>query len=307
MGSNDQPIELNEPAAHSHTPPGWPIQTIEITPSGKAPKKYGPATYRFSAAMTLSVILPRRGWTLVKQTKTYAYLIPPAGQETPPFRIEIAVPTQQQSLEIARRSYAKGQSWVGQLGEWPAWYFHERNTDMREMWRDPITGEMASILHENPPQSSLSIGDWGAWNVDVTGVAGKFGLGVIPPSTENFAGSEPSAVALLEGTSRILELTRYERNAAARRLCIEHYGLSCQACGMSYEEKYGPPGADLIHVHHVTPLAAVGEEHEVDPIHDLIPLCANCHHVVHQSIPPYSVQQVRDAIDMQARKNAGTR
>ncbi|WP_174038155.1 HNH endonuclease [Agrobacterium tumefaciens] len=301
----DKPFELDEPAAKSHTPPGWPIQVIEITPSGKAPKKYGPTAYRFGAAMTLSVILPRRGWTLVKQTKTYAYLIPPPGHETPPFHISIAVPTPEESLEIARRSYEKAQSWVGQLGEWPAWYFHERNTDMREMWRDPATGAMDSVVHKGTPISSLSIGQWGAWNVDVTGEAGRFGLGVLPPAAENFASPEPSAVIMLEGTSRILELTRYERNAAARRLCIEHYGLCCQACGMSYEEKYGPLGADLIHIHHVTPLAAAGCEHEVDPIHDLIPLCASCHHVVHQNIPPYSVKQVRDAIDMQARKNAG--
>ena len=252
--------------------------------------------------MTLSVILPRRGWTLVKQTKTYAYLIPPPDQVSPPFRISVAVPTPQESLEIARRNYARGQSWIGQLGEWPARYFHERNTDMREMWRDPITGEMVSILHEKPPQSSLSIGEWGAWNVDVTGVAGKFSLGVLPPSAENVASKEPSAATLLEGASKMVELTRYERNLTARRLCIEHYGLSCQACGMSYEAKYGSLGAYLIHVHHVIPLAAMSGEYEVDPIRDLVPLCASCHHVVHQSFPPYSVQQVRDAIDMQARK-----
>ena len=65
--------------------------------------------------MTLSVILPRRGWTLVKKTKSYVYVIPPLDQTSPPFHIPIAVPTPQECLEIARRSYAKGQSWMGQL------------------------------------------------------------------------------------------------------------------------------------------------------------------------------------------------
>jgi hypothetical protein len=70
MDSNDRKIfQLDEPAAKSHTSPSWPIRTIEIEPSGNALKKYGPTTHRFDAAMTVSVILPRRGWALVKRAK----------------------------------------------------------------------------------------------------------------------------------------------------------------------------------------------------------------------------------------------
>jgi hypothetical protein len=302
MDSNDRKIfELDEPAARSHTPPGWPIRTIEIEPSGKAPKKYGPTTYRFGAAMTVSVILPRRGWTLVKRAKRYAYLTPPPNQISPPFRISIAIPPPEECLELARRSYAKGQSWMGQLGEWPAWYLHERNTDMREMWRDPVTGEMASRLHRSPPRSNLFIGEWGVWNVEVTGVSGEFSLGVVPasaaiPHEENSAAID---TCLSEGGSKTVELTIHERNATARRLCIEHYGLHCQACGMNYEDKYGAIGADLIHVHHVTPLSAIGEEYQVDPVRDLVPLCASCHHVAHQRTPPYSIAEIRHAVETQ--------
>jgi hypothetical protein len=42
MESNDRKIfELDEPAAKSHTPPGWPIRIIEIELSVNAPKNYG--------------------------------------------------------------------------------------------------------------------------------------------------------------------------------------------------------------------------------------------------------------------------
>jgi len=177
MQSYQNHYDLDEPAANTHTPQGWPIQVLEIKPRGKAPKKYGSGTYQFNASMTLSVILPRRGWTLVKSTKNYAYLIPPLDQTSPPFQISIAIPTPQYCLDLAHRCYEKGQSWLGQLGEWPAWYLHERNTDVQEMWRDPVTGEMNSQFHKNPPKSSLSIGEWGAWNIEVTGVAGRFALG----------------------------------------------------------------------------------------------------------------------------------
>ena len=298
MKRDENEFEMDEPATETHTPPGWPIQILELTPNGHAPKKYGSGTFRFGAALTLSVILPRRGWTLVKKTKNYVYLIPPGDQPSPPFRISIAVPTPEHVMGIAVRSYRRGKSWLGQLGEWPAWYFHERNTDMREIWRDSTTGEMRSLVHSNPPQSSLSIGEFGVWNIDVTGVAGEFTFGVLPPPL--VPKEAPTVTApLFEGATRALELTTYERNEVARRLCLAHYGLRCQACGMSFEERYGTIGADLIHVHHVVPLAARQGEYEVDPIRDLVPLCANCHQVVHRRAPPYSVGEVRNALRRQ--------
>lgn len=120
----------------------------------KAPKKYGATTYRLGGVLTLSVILPRRGRTLVK--KNHAYFTPTPDQSLPPSRISIAVPLAEEVLALVRRCYATSQSWMGQLGEWPAWYLHERNTHMQEMWRDLEAGQMASRLHKNPPQSSLS-------------------------------------------------------------------------------------------------------------------------------------------------------
>lgn len=295
-GSDQPDFVLDEPAANSHQPPGWLVKVIEIRSFGKAPKKYDSAAYQFGASMTLSVILPRRGWTLVKKTRSYVYLIPPPEQTAPPFHISIAVPTVEQCLELARKSYARGRSWVGQLGEWPALYVHEENTDMRETWRDPATGEMAARLHKNPPKSSLTLGELGAWYMLVAGVAGQFSL-------EGCSSEEQRQVAdlaLVEGAPKAVELTVYERNATARRLCLEHYGRSCQACGMNYEDKYGAIGTDLIHVHHVIPLAEIGANYQVNPIRDLVPLCASCHHVAHRRSPPYTLAEIRDAIERQA-------
>ncbi|PMR75393.1 hypothetical protein C1H69_10160 [Billgrantia endophytica] len=161
---------------------------------------------------------------------------------------------------------------------------------------------MASRLHKHPPKSSLTIGERGAWETTVTGVAGEFVIGVLPPSLvrEPASNTAPQALALIEGALKTVELTLYERNAEARKLCIAHYGATCQACGLVYEDKYGPIGADLIHVHHVTPLSAIGEAYQVDPIRDLVPLCATCHHVVHRKSPPYSVAEIRAAIAAQS-------
>ncbi len=292
----EEPFELDEPAARSHTPPGWRIETLEIKPDARAPKRYGTDTFRFSAALTLSVILPRRGWTLVKKTKNYAYLIPPPHQLKPPFRITIAVPPADECLALANRSFARGESWMGQLGEWPAWYLHERNRNMQLLSRDPATGAMVGEVIEQPRQSSLTIGEWGLWQAVVTGIGGRFGLGHLPPDLPVPPDPSEPGPSLWEGAPTAVELTAYERNPKARRLCIEHYGPTCQACTLNYEEKYGAIGARLIHVHHIAPLAAIGEAYEVDPIRDLVPLCATCHHVVHSRVPPYSVDEVRTAI-----------
>lgn len=294
LQEDGEPFELDEPAARSHYPPDWPIETIEIKPRSKAPKHYGPDTYRFGAALTLSVILTRRGWTLVKQTKTYAYLIPPP--DTPkPFRISIAVPPAEECLALANRSFARAESWLAQLGEWPALYRHEGNKNMQRLSRDPVTGAMVGEVMEQPRESSLTIGEWGVWHTVVTGIEGRFGIGYLPLPPLPALPAPPES-RLWEGTPKAVELTLYERNPKARRLCIEHYGPTCQGCTLNYEEKYGVIGAELIHVHHVTPLATIGEAYEVDPIRDLVPLCATCHHLVHSRVPHHTVDEIRTAI-----------
>lgn len=181
MSQPETEFKLDEPAATTYTPAGWPIRTIELAPSGKAPKKYGDSVYRFGAALTLSVLLPRRGWTLVKKSKNYVYLKHPPGEPGPPFRMDVAVPTDAECLAIAHRSFARGHSWIAQLGEWPAWYFHEQSKDVQELWRDPASGEMRRRTHRAPARSTLTIGEWGAWQANVTGEGGKFAIGILPP------------------------------------------------------------------------------------------------------------------------------
>jgi 5-methylcytosine-specific restriction enzyme A len=90
---------------------------------------------------------------------------------------------------------------------------------------------------------------------------------------------EPGKYA--EGTVRRIEINAYERNAEARAKCIELHGASCSVCGFSFEETYGTVAAGFIHVHHLVPIAEVGDSYEVDPEQDLRPVCPNCHAVIH--------------------------
>ena len=50
------------------------------------------------------------------------------------------------------------------------------------------------------------------------------------------------------------------------------YGYQCRAYEINMSEVYGELGSNVIHVHHRSLLADFGQEHEVDPIRDLIPV-----------------------------------
>ncbi|WP_286145483.1 HNH endonuclease [Bacillus sp. AFS077874] len=75
---------------------------------------------------------------------------------------------------------------------------------------------------------------------------------------------------------------RYERDPINRKRAIEIHGLSCLACGFNFEEIYGDRGKDFIEVHHVKPLSTIGEEVSIDPMEDLVPVCSNCHRMIHR-------------------------
>ena len=66
--------------------------------------------------------------------------------------------------------------------------------------------------------------------------------------------------------------------------CIESNGCYCHVCGLNFEEKYGAIGKDFIHVHHKIPLSKINEEYIVNPVNDLIPVCPNCHAMLHRKI-----------------------
>ena len=96
-----------------------------------------------------------------------------------------------------------------------------------------------------------------------------------------------------EGTVARILVNRYERDERARAECINRYGAKCDLCGFVFVEFYGDVGRDVIHVHHLRPIARVGANYRVDPIKDLRPVCPNCHAILHRRDPPYALDDVR--------------
>ncbi len=97
---------------------------------------------------------------------------------------------------------------------------------------------------------------------------------------------------LYEGAKKQIYVNRYERNRDARDQCVKYYGAQCIICRFDFEKTYGEVGRESIHVHHLKPLSDTGETYRVDPIHDLRPVCPNCHVIIHRKNPPYSIDEV---------------
>ncbi|WP_425146831.1 HNH endonuclease [Deinococcus sp.] len=99
-----------------------------------------------------------------------------------------------------------------------------------------------------------------------------------------------------EGASRLVTVNAYERNQAARKACIAYHGSICAVCDSDTAEFYGPIADDFIHVHHLKPLSEIGERYSVNPETDLVPVCPNCHAMLHRRTPPHEVEELRAVI-----------
>jgi hypothetical protein len=92
-----------------------------------------------------------------------------------------------------------------------------------------------------------------------------------------------------------------ERDRKARAAAIARYGARCILCGFDFGAIYGPEAASLIHVHHLQPIAK--GRRETNPATDLVPLCANCHMVVHSRDPMLDLDVVRAMLGDRARRD----
>lgn len=99
---------------------------------------------------------------------------------------------------------------------------------------------------------------------------------------------------LTEGKSISVIVNKYERNNEARDKCLAHYGHTCNVCSFNFKNTYGSIGDGFIHVHHLKEISSIGHEYVIDPIKDLIPICPNCHAMIHKRTPAYTIAELKD-------------
>ena len=116
------------------------------------------------------------------------------------------------------------------------------------------------------------------------------------PTKDVIPGEYVDDTEYTEGSKKRVVVNAFERNSKAREACLKKFGYSCQVCGMSFSDRYGEIGGKFIHVHHKKLLACRQKAYKVDPVKDLIPVCPNCHAMLHTSDPPLRVDELKSKI-----------
>jgi len=112
---------------------------------------------------------------------------------------------------------------------------------------------------------------------------------------------QTAALEFAEGERSNRETIFFRRNPRLREEAINRHGLRCIACRLDFGERYGSTGAGYIEIHHLKPLserkdAAAGKP-VMTSLDDVVPLCANCHRVIHRTQQAISIAELRACLE----------
>jgi hypothetical protein len=92
---------------------------------------------------------------------------------------------------------------------------------------------------------------------------------------------------------------RKERSSALRkarlRMALESGELRCEVCAMEFGALPEDLGERCCEVHHTTPISSLSPGALVR-LKDLAIVCANCHRMIHSSVPPYAPEKLRQKL-----------
>lgn len=114
---------------------------------------------------------------------------------------------------------------------------------------------------------------------------------------ENYPDDIQDEKEYVEGAKNRITVNAYERDPKARKACLKRHGYHCAVCTMSFQKVYGNIGKQFIHVHHKKPLAGRRTDYIVKPTIDLVPVCPNCHAMLHTSNPPLGIVELKRILD----------
>jgi predicted HNH restriction endonuclease len=128
-------------------------------------------------------------------------------------------------------------------------------------------------------------------------------------SSDPFAPAERTMEAALEfaeGERSQRERSFFKRNPALRGAAIRKHGLKCIGCEFIFGEKYGALGEGYIEIHHLNALAERADLAAGKPmmttLDEVVPLCANCHRIVHRRRPALLIEELKSAISQAATR-----
>ena len=131
----------------------------------------------------------------------------------------------------------------------------------------------------------------------IINLAGK----TIFPIKDNYSNLNDVAVSFesgIEGKQAKKYVTVYERDSKLRNAAIAIHGYDCVVCGFNFEKAYGEYAKGFIHIHHIVPVSELGDDKTVNPQTDLVPVCANCHSIIHRKRDKtLSIEEIKELIN----------
>lgn len=101
-----------------------------------------------------------------------------------------------------------------------------------------------------------------------------------------------------EGFKRQIIQENSYRNAKLINLAKRLHGTTCFICKFNFAERYGQHGKGFIEMHH---LISISKGIRESSINDLIPVCANCHRMLHKGETVLSPSELQRIIEQNSR------
>ena len=114
-------------------------------------------------------------------------------------------------------------------------------------------------------------------------------------------GYDPAEREFKEGKANLRIHLAKERNRNLVNLAKNKWNkqqagdIKCAICFFSFMDKYGQIGEGFIEAHHIKPISELAPD-TIIRIDDLIPVCSNCHSILHRRNPSITVKELQDAV-----------
>lgn len=118
--------------------------------------------------------------------------------------------------------------------------------------------------------------------------------------------SDYKGLVIEEGTMVVRDAKSRKRSRRLVKIARQYFSkdgtLRCKACGFDFSRKYGKLGVGYIEIHHTHPVHEhdiAGEKGKVEELLKiLVPLCANCHRMVHRAYGQLlSIAELKKIVD----------
>ena len=160
-----------------------------------------------------------------------------------------------------------------------------------ETWRDGVVPKIKSFTPELTDRTLRKVGN--AWYATDAETPDPIPEELVRP------------LEFPEGARHEITINAYERKRKARAACLAHHGYLCAVCEFDFEQIYGDLGKEFIHVHHITPIGKMGKEYKLNPITDLVPICPNCHAMLHRTNTPLPLARLRQLLELVKAQRVG--